>query len=98
MLYARVSHLRWPALNTGEGIRVARELILPAFQHAPGFRGLQVLLDRQTGGGIGVSWWATEADAVAAGEDTALAAALANFPAVGLTFGARHTYEVVVQG
>ena len=97
-MYARLSHFRWPAANTAEGIRVARELILPAFRQAPGFRGLDVLVDRETGEGVGISWWATEADAAAAGEDTALAAALSHFPAVSFTFGARHTYELVVRG
>ncbi len=97
-MYARLSHFRWPAANTAEGVRVARERILPAFRQAPGFRGLDVLVDRETGEGVGISWWETEADAAAASEDTALAAALADFPAVGFTFGARHTYELVVRG
>ena len=97
-MYARLSHFRWPVTNTEEGLRIARERIVPAFRQAPGFRGLDVLVDRQTGEGVGISWWATEADAAAASEDTALAAALADFPAVGFTFGARHTYELVVRG
>jgi len=97
-MYARLSHFRWPAINTEEGIRIARERLLTAFRQAPGFRGLDVLVDRETGQGVGISWWATEADAAAAGEDTALVAALADFPAVGFTFGARHTYELVVRG
>ena len=97
-MYARLNHLRWPAVNTAEGIRGARDLLLPAFRQAPGFRGLDVLINRETGEGVGISWWATEADAAAAGEDTALLAALSAFPAVGLTFGLRHTYEVVVRG
>ena len=97
-MYARLSHFRWPAANTAEGVRVARELILPAFREAPGFRGLDVLIDRHTGEGVGISWWATEADAAAAGDDPALVAALSHFPAVGFTFGARHTYELVVRG
>ena len=57
-----------------------------------------MLVDRTTGEGVGISWWATEADAAAAGEDTALLAALSDFPAVGLAFGVRHTYELVVRG
>ena len=97
-MYARVSNFHWPTVNTDEGIRVARELILPAFRQAPGFRGLQLLVDRRTGEGIGISWWATEADATAAGDDPALAVALSHFPAVGFSFGPRHTYELVVQG
>ena len=56
------------------------------------------MVDRATGEGVGISWWATEAEAEAAGADTALVAALANFPAVGFSFGARHTYELVVRG
>ncbi len=66
-MYARLSHFRWPAANTAEGIRVARERLLPAFRQAPGFRGLDVLVDRGTGEGVGISWWATAADAAAAG-------------------------------
>jgi len=97
-MYARLSHIHWPAANTAEGIRVAREMILPAFRQAPGFRRLDVLVDRETGEGVGISWWATEADAAAAGGDPALVAALSHFPAVGFAFGARHTYELVVRG
>ena len=78
---APVSNAHRPAVNTDEGIRVAREPI-----------------DRWTEEGIGISRWATEADATAAGDDPALAVALSHFPAVGFTFEARHTYELAVQG
>ena len=57
-----------------------------------------MLFDRRAGEGVGISWWASAADAAAAGEDPALLAALSDFPAVGFTFGARHTYELVVRG
>ncbi len=97
-MYARLSHFRWPTVNTAEGIRLARERLLPAFRQAPGFRGLHVLVDRETGEGVGISWWASEADAAAAGADPALVAALSDFPAVGFSFGARHTYELIVRG
>jgi hypothetical protein len=55
------------------------------------------MVDRGSGEGVGISRWAKEA-AAAAGEDTAPAAALSHFPAVGGTFGARHTCELVVRG
>src|SRR3712207_5602131 len=97
-MYARLCHFRWPVPNTAGGRRTARERSDPAFRQAPGFRGLVVLVDRERGEGVGISWWAPEADAAAAGADTALVAALADFPAVGFTFGARHTYELVVRG
>ncbi len=94
-MYARLSHFRWPATNTAEGVPVARELILPAFRQAPGFCGLDALVDRVTGEAVGISWWATESHAAAAGADTALAAALANFPAVGFSFGARRAISAL---
>jgi heme-degrading monooxygenase HmoA len=43
-----------------------KHVVVPDIQRQHGFQGLQALVDRQSGKGLGISYWATEADARAA--------------------------------
>lgn len=49
-------------------LRWAREQTLPDLARLPGFKGLYLLVDRQTGKGVAISLWQTEA-ALHASED-----------------------------
>jgi heme-degrading monooxygenase HmoA len=51
-------------------LRWARDQTLPDLARLPGFKGLYVLVDRQTGKGVAISLWQTEA-ALHASEDVA---------------------------
>ncbi len=56
-------------VDTKEMVRVYREEVVPAAREQPGFKGVLLLTDPQTGIGLSITLWATEADR-AAGEET----------------------------
>ena len=67
-MYARVTNVRFPPAMRMEVVSVAQGLG-PILARQRGFRGLNVLTDPDTGEGIIVSFWETEADAQASETD-----------------------------
>ena len=67
-MFARVSTFQGPPEQTAEGIRVAREQILPAARLMDGFRGIYLLYDRESGKSLSITLWETEADMQASEE------------------------------
>ena len=67
-MFARVSTFQGPSDQTAEGIRVAREQILPAARLMDGFKGIYLLYDRESGKSLSVTLWETEADMLASEE------------------------------
>ena len=63
-MYARVTNIRFPPEMKSEVSSVVQGLA-PILKRQQGFETLQVLIDPSTGEGIIVSFWETEADAVA---------------------------------
>ena len=63
-MYARVTNVRFPPEMKAEVTRVARGLG-PILKRQRGFEEFQVLTDPDTGEGIIVSFWGTQADAEA---------------------------------
>ncbi|MDQ4128951.1 MAG: hypothetical protein M3151_13560 [Actinomycetota bacterium] len=61
-MFARVSTFQGSPDQTAEGIRVAREQILPAAKLMDGFKGIYLLYDRESGKSLSVTLWETEAD------------------------------------
>ena len=61
-MFARVSTFQGPPDQTAEGIRVAREQILPAARLMDGFKGIYLLYDRESGKSLSITLWETEAD------------------------------------
>jgi heme-degrading monooxygenase HmoA len=61
-MFARVSTFQGPPDQTAEGIRVAREQILPAARLMDGFKGIYLLYDRESGKSLSLTLWETEAD------------------------------------
>ena len=61
-MFARVSTFQGPPDQTAEGIRVAREQILPAAKLMDGFKGIYLLYDRESGKSLSMTLWETEAD------------------------------------
>jgi heme-degrading monooxygenase HmoA len=60
-VYARVTNLRFPPAMRTEIVSVARGLV-PVLARQRGFQGLHILTESDTGEGILVSFWETEAD------------------------------------
>ncbi len=70
-MFARVTRFEGRSPDAiDDGIRNAREYILPAFREMTGFRGLLALVDRSSGNWMAVTMWETE-DAMRATEDPA---------------------------
>jgi heme-degrading monooxygenase HmoA len=61
-VHARVVDLRVSPGDTREMVRIYRGSVMPAARRQPGFRGAVLLTDPDTGIGISVTMWETEAD------------------------------------
>jgi len=61
-MFARVSTYEGSPDHTAEGLRVAREQVLPAAKLMDGFKGIYLLYDRESGKSLSLTLWETEAD------------------------------------
>ncbi len=95
-MFARVSTFQGPPDQTAEGIRIAREQILPAARLMEGFRGIYLLFDRESGKSLSVTFWETEADMLAS-EEAASRARAKSAEASGETVVGVERYEVALR-
>ena len=95
-MFARVSTFQGSADQTTEGIRVAREQILPVARLQDGFKGLFILFDRESGRSLSVTLWETEED-MHASEEAALRARTESAEAAGDVVVGVERYEVVLR-
>lgn len=95
-MYARVSTFQGPADQTAEGIRVAREQILPAARLQEGFRGIYILFDRHSGRSLAMTLWESEED-MRASEQAALRARSESAEASGEDIVGVERYEVALR-
>lgn len=95
-MFARVSTFQGPPDQTAEGIRLAREQILPAARLMDGFRGIYLLYDRESGKSLSVTLWETEAD-MQASEEAAGQARAQSAEASGDKVVNVERYEVALQ-
>jgi heme-degrading monooxygenase HmoA len=61
-VHARVINLRVRPVDTEEMVRIYRTSVMPAFRRQRGSDGALLLTDPETGIGISVMMWETEAD------------------------------------
>ena len=94
-MFARVSTFQGPPDQTAEGIRVAREQILPAARLMDGFRGIYILFDRESGKSLSVTLWETEED-MRASEEAANRARTESAQASGEKVVSVERYEVAL--
>jgi len=59
-VYARVSILEGPPEQVDEGVRQAKEVVLPRGRQIEGFKGMIALADRQSGKTLGITFWESE--------------------------------------
>ena len=95
-MFARVSTFQGPPDQTAEGIRVAREQILPAARLQDGFLGIYLLYDRERGRSLAITLWETEED-MRASEEAALRARTESAEASGDVILGVERYEVALQ-
>ncbi len=65
-MHARVVDLTMRSVDTKEMVRVYREEVVPAAREQEGFKGAMLLTDPETGIGISITLWETEAEREAA--------------------------------
>jgi heme-degrading monooxygenase HmoA len=69
-MFARVSNYQGPPNQVDEGIRTAREQILPRAAELDGYKGAYFLVDRQSGRSVSITLWESE-EAMRASEEAA---------------------------
>ena len=93
-MYARMSIFEGPPDKLDEGVRHAREVILPqAKEIDPGFKGIIALTDRQSGKMLGITFWESE-EALRASEEAANRMREESAEAGGGTVAGVERYEV----
>ena len=94
-MYARVSTLEGPPELMDEGLRQAREVVLPGAKQIEGFKGMIALGDRQSGKTLGITFWESE-ELMRASEEEEAAARLCeeSAEAGGDTIAGVERYEV----
>ena len=95
-MFARVSTFQGPPDQTAEGIRVAREQILPAARLQEGFKGIYLLFDRESGRSLSITLWETEED-METSEEAAARVRTESAEAAGETVIGVERYEVALQ-
>src|SRR5919205_3988197 len=95
-MFARVSTFQGPPDQTAEGIRVAREQIMPAARLMDGFRGIYLLFDRESGRSLSITLWETEED-METSEEAASRVRTESAEAAGETVIGVERYEVALQ-
>jgi heme-degrading monooxygenase HmoA len=92
-VYARVSTLEGPPELMDEGLRQAREVVLPRGRLLEGFKGMIALGDRHSGKSLGITFWESE-EAMRASEEAADRLREGSAQASGDTIVSVERYEV----
>ncbi len=94
-MFARVTTFQGSLDRIEEGLRLFQENVIPWLRDATGFRGWLVLLDRERGRSLGITFWATEAAAL--DSDVSGGALRDEIAArIGATMESLDVYEVAV--
>jgi heme-degrading monooxygenase HmoA len=92
-VHARVSLLEGPPELIDEGLRQAREVVLPWGRLMEGFEGMIALVDRHSGKTLGITFWESE-EAMRASEEAANRLREESAEAGGDTIASVERYEV----
>lgn len=95
-MYARVATVHVQVDKLDEAIRVYQEGVVPALRQVPGFEGVELLVNRETGHGISITHWASQADQFASEASGFYREQVAKFRGLFDTMPVRDVYEVVV--
>jgi heme-degrading monooxygenase HmoA len=93
VVHARVSLLEGPPELIDEGVRQAREVVLPWGRLMEGFEGMIALVDRHSGKTLGITFWESE-EAMRASEEAANRLREESAEAGGDTIASVERYEV----
>jgi heme-degrading monooxygenase HmoA len=97
-MYARLTIFRFKIDRIEEGIKLYQESVIPATKTQKGFCQAYLLTDRNTGDGISMTFWETQADALANEENRYYQEQLVKFfPGFYESGPIREGYEVSLQ-
>ena len=96
-MHARVVTVQVQPGKIEETIRIYRDSVVPAAKEQKGFKGAFLLTDPNTGKGVSVTLWETEADLKAGEASGYYQEQIAKFGAVFAAPPAREAYEVSLQ-
>ena len=96
-MHARVVTFQLHPGKTEEAVRIYGDSIVPAAKQQPGFKGARLLTDSNTGKGISISLWETEADLKAGETSGYYQEQIAKLGQVLAFSPTRESYEVSIQ-
>jgi len=96
-MYTRLTIFRLKINRIDEAIELYRESVLPAAKTQKGFSHAYLLTDRKTGDGISMTFWETQADALANEENRYYQEQLVKFFPWFESGPIREGYEVSLQ-
>ncbi|NHZ97916.1 hypothetical protein F2P46_19625 [Massilia sp. CCM 8734] len=71
-MFARVAHVQAKPEKIGEVVALYTSSVMPVLQQLHGFKGTYLLTDPDTGKGMSITLWETEADRLASDSEAAL--------------------------
>jgi heme-degrading monooxygenase HmoA len=95
-MFARVATVHVQVDKLDNAIQVYEDEVVPALQNQPGFEGVELLVNRETGHGISITRWATQADQVAGETSGFYRNQVTKFRGLFDAAPVRETYEVVL--
>ena len=96
-MHARAVTVQIQPGKIDEAIAIYRDSVMPAAKQQKGFKGAWLLTDRNTGKGLSVTLWETEADLTAGEASGYYQEQIAKFGGVFAMPPVREHYEVSVQ-
>ncbi len=97
-MYARVTTVQTQPGKREEAIRIYHDSVVPAAKQQHGFNGAFLLTVPNTGKGLSISLWETEADMIAGETSGYYQEQIAKFAPLLAAPPTREGYEVSVQG
>jgi heme-degrading monooxygenase HmoA len=96
-MFARMTTLFIKSDKIDEGISIYESSVMPAAREQKGFRMAKLLLDRNSGRAISITFWETEEDAAANEENLYYQNQLVKFMSLYSAQPVREGYEVAVE-
>jgi len=97
-MHARVTTVEMQPDKIEESVRMYRDSVIPAAKQQQGFKGAFLLTDPNTGKGVSITLWETEADMRAGETSGYYQEQIAKFAQIFAGPPTREGYEVSVQG
>ncbi len=96
-MFARVTSARIDTDKIEQFRRIYAESVVPAAKKQKGFKGICLMVNRETGEGLSIGYWASEEDALASEKNLFYQQQVARFLPFYTRDPIREGYEVMVQ-